>query len=152
MLLLLPVVAFSQVTYEEIMSINSIDTFKRVAIENGYSRQDEMEEYDTDEINVIFYTLNDRSSDEEKIISLSMYDKDNGQFIFVFGQAELKIFDTYEIIVSDIKEKCDYYKIINFNNVDYVAYSCPDSKYKGKIGFTRDEGDGYIMHMVEDID
>ena len=151
-LLLLPVVAFSQVTYEEIMSINSIDTFKRVVIENGYSRQIEMEEDYPDGINLIFYTLNYRSSDEEKMISLSFYDIDNGQFVFVFGQAELKIFDTYEIIVSDIKEKCDYYKIINFNNVDYVAYSCPDSKYKGKIGFTRDDGDGYIMHMIEDID
>lgn len=40
LLLFIPFVSFSQ-TFENVMSINSIDDFKRVAIENGYELYEE---------------------------------------------------------------------------------------------------------------
>ena len=131
------------------MSINSIDTFKRVAIENGYSRQDEMEGVDVTDYNLILYTL--ESANSEDYLAGCLYFKDTGEFIFIFAKQEYNFLDNYENIVSDIKENCDYYKIINVNGNDYVAYDCADSEYKGKIGFTRIETNGYIMHLVEDI-
>tara|TARA_B100001093_G_C26613792_1_gene921403 strand:- start:72 stop:491 length:420 start_codon:yes stop_codon:yes gene_type:complete len=138
-------VAFSQVTYEEIMSINSIDTFKRVAIENGYSREEGMGEDN------LYCSLNsETNANQEKVADgYCVYSMSTENYLFIFGQAELKFFDTYENIVSDIKEKCTYYKIMSHLGNDYVAYDCPDSKYKGKIGFARIEGDGYVIHLVE---
>ena len=53
----------------------------------------------------------------------------------------------YDLITKDIKEKCKYYKIQNYNGVDYVTYSCSDSSYKGKIGFVIEEGSGIIRHF-----
>ena len=35
-LLFIPLIGLSQISYKDIMSINSEDTFKRVVIENGY--------------------------------------------------------------------------------------------------------------------
>jgi len=53
----------------------------------------------------------------------------------------------YDLIVADIKEKCKYYKIINYNGTDYVTYSCSESSYKGKIGFMVEEGQGIVRHF-----
>ena len=47
LLLFIPFVSFSQ-TFEDVMSVNSIDGFKRVAIENGY------ELYEEDDSRVIY--------------------------------------------------------------------------------------------------
>ena len=52
LLLIIPTISYSQITYEDIMSINSEKTFKRVMIENGF----EYEDIDDDEF--IFYGLN----------------------------------------------------------------------------------------------
>ena len=35
-LLLIPLFGFSQISYKDVMSINSVDGFKKVVIENGY--------------------------------------------------------------------------------------------------------------------
>jgi len=61
----------------------------------------------------------------------------------LFGNEE-----AYDEIVSDIKEKCKYYKVINYNEIDYVTYTCSESTYKGKIGFVVSEGKGLIKHII----
>ena len=45
----------------------------------------------------------------------------------------------YDLIVKEIKKNCKYYDIITYTSkddeeLDYVSYSCSESKYKGKIG------------------
>ena len=32
--------------------------------------------------------------------------------------------------------------------MDFVCYSCSQSKYKGKIGFTMSDGSGIIKHIL----
>ena len=105
LLLFIPILSYSQISYKDVMSIKSVDTFKKVVIENGY-------EYE--------------SLDEE------------GWLTYGFN------------IVKDIKEKCKYYKIINYNGIDYVSYGCSESSYKGKIGFVVSEGSGIIRHFPID--
>ena len=53
----------------------------------------------------------------------------------------------YDLIVGDIKNRCKYYKIINYKGIDYVTYSCTESTYKGKIGVVVSEGLGIIRHF-----
>ena len=38
LLLLIPTLSYSQITYEDIMSIDTTDSFIRVMIENGYEK------------------------------------------------------------------------------------------------------------------
>ena len=61
----------------------------------------------------------------------------------------------YDLIVKEIKKNCKYYDIITYTSkddeeLDYVSYSCSESKYKGKIGFMISEGWGYIWHFILD--
>ena len=55
-------------------------------------------------------------------------------------------------IVKEIKKNCTYYDVIEYTNSggevdDFVCYSCPQSKYKGKIGFMVYDGNGVIRHF-----
>ena len=52
---------------------------------------------------------------------------------------------TFETITNQIKSECTYYDILN----ETIYYSCPKSKYKGKIGFSIDEdGWGYVQTRI----
>ena len=61
----------------------------------------------------------------------------------------------YDNIVKEIKKNCTYYDVIEYTNSsgdvnDFVCYSCPQSKYKGKIGFMVYDGNGVIRHFPND--
>ena len=151
-LLFVPFFGFSQISYKDVMSINSEDTFKRVVIENGY-------EFDSVYDGWISYGFNiERDSiNGNKSTKWGGYNKNGGDFSFEFMRRTIlgEFFGTeddtsenpYDIIVKDIKKNCKYYKIINYNGIDYVTYSCSESTYKGKIGFVVSEGVGLIRHF-----
>ena len=153
-LLFIPFISFGQ-TYKEVMSISSVDMFKKVAIENGY-------EYDgTDEDGFITYGwgIVKDSIEGNRAQKWMMYNAKDDRFTFNFSRSDVvsAFFGTvpdnsgnpYDLIVKGIKEKCKYYKILNYNDgIDYVTYSCSESSYKGKIGFMTSEGFGYIRHFI----
>jgi len=151
LLLFIPTLSYSQITYNEVMSINSEKTFKRVVIENGY-------ESNSDEDGRISYGLNivRDSIEENKSSRWAGYDKNSSEFRFKFYRiSQLNLFgneivvDTpYDEIVKDIKKNCEFYDIINRKGTDYVCYSCSQSTYKGKIGFVISEGSGIIRHII----
>jgi hypothetical protein len=153
LLLFIPILSYSQISYKDVMSINSEDTFKKVVIENGY------EFNDIDEEGWITYGFNiERDSIEgNKSSKWGVYNKNDGKFTFQFNRRTLlgnllgseddNSKNPYDLIVKDIKEKCKYYKIINYKGTDYVTYSCSESSYKGEIGFVVSEGSGIIRHF-----
>lgn len=159
LLLLIPFISFSQ-TYKDVMSIKSEDMFKKVAIENGY-------EYDsTDNLaefnDWIIYGFNITRDSIKGSQSLKWmyYNSKVDRFILAFSREssidELIGLETnhsknpYDLIVNNIKQKCKYYKIINYNGIDFVTYSCSESSYKGKIGFVISEGQGFIRNFLEE--
>lgn len=140
------------------MSINSVDMFKKAVIENGYEFSSEKD----GDITYGFNIMRD-SIDGDKSIKWAYYNTNNDRWTFTFSRSNmLNKFASallgasseetpdspYDIIVDEIKEKCKYYKIQNINGVDFVTYSCSDSTYKGKIGFTIDKGQGVILHYL----
>ena len=150
LLLLIPTLSYSQITFDDIMSINSEKTFKRVVIENGFEFSGEEEEY-------ISYGLDitKDSIDGDRSSLWSRYNKINGEFQFQFSYGgnlfglEFNDDDNpYDILVEKIKKNCNYYDVLNEGGVDYVCYSCPQSSYKGKIGFTKSNGSGMIKHII----
>ena len=154
---LIPLLSFSQ-SYKDLMSINSVDMFKKAVIENGYEFSGEEDE----EISYGFNIMRD-SIDGDKSIKWAYYNTNNDRWTFSFSRSNmLNSFASallgasseetpdspYDTIVDEIKEKCKYYKIQNINGIDFVTYSCSDSTYKGKIGFTIDKGKGLILHYL----
>jgi len=151
-LLFIPIFSFSQVSYKDVMSINSVDGFKKVVIENGYEYES------TDDDGWITYGFNIvKDSTGSKSSKWMYYNTKDDRFSLSFSRRN-KIDDffnqqtdnsenPYDLIVKDIKEKCKYYKIINYEGIDYVSYGCSESSYKGKIGFVVSEGSGLIRHF-----
>jgi hypothetical protein len=144
-LLLLPLFSFSQ-TYKDVMSIKDVDTFKKVAIENNYEFTDEGEEgLVTYGYNIVKDSINGNKSSK-----WAFYKPEDDMFVLTFSKSSF--FGTsdetqYDKIYESVKDKCSYYKIINNEGTDFVTYSCPESSYKGKIGFVVQDDTGIIMHF-----
>ena len=153
LLLFIPLMSFSQLSYNDLMSIRSIDTFKKVAIENAY----EFDNVDEDDWVNYGYNIVRDSINGNKSSKWMYYSKTDDKFTLLFSRKGKGLFGNtididnsdngYDLIVADIKEKCKYYKIINYKGTDYVTYGCSESSYKGKIGFVVSEGSGLIRHF-----
>jgi len=153
LLLIIPTLSYSQITYEDIMSINSEKTFKRVVIENGF----EFGSYDNEYGEFLNYGIDitKDSIDGDRSVLWGRYNKFNGEFGFKFSYGRsllgLEFNDDdnpYDLIIEKIKKNCKYYDIIEEDELDFVCYSCSQSKYKGKIGFTKSDGSGIIKHII----
>ena len=66
-----------------------------------------------------------------------------GFFAVNIGETE------YDKILTDVKDKCAFFKILNHSGDDYACYTCTESKYKGKIGFMIKDENGYIRTFPE---
>ena len=158
LLLLIPFISFSQ-TYKDVMSIKSEDMFKKVAIENGYE-YNSTENIDEDDWITYGFNIVKDSIEGIKSLKWMYYNSKVDRFILAFSREssidELIGLETnhsknpYDLIVNNIKQKCKYYKIINYNGIDFVTYSCSESSYKGKIGFVISEGQGLIRNFPEE--
>ena len=143
---LVPLLSFSQ-SYKDLMSINSVDMFKKVAIENGYEFSQNDGDWVDYGLNIVKDSINGNKSP-----AWLYYNTKDDRFSLVFSRTSTNLFGVkenrndgnFDLIVKDIKEKCKYHKIQNYKGVDYVTYSCSESSYKGKIGIGINGDDGVI--------
>ena len=142
LLLFIPIMSFGQeIKFDEIMSINSLDTFKRVVIENSF-------EFSNGDNYITYgYKLDTNKKGVEVASKWASYDKEFGNFLFQFIKDGLWVDLEFNRIVSDIKSKCEYFEI----NDEYVTYNCDDSTFEGQIGFKTSEGSGFVV-MFPTID
>ena len=151
---LVPLLSFSQ-TYKDVMSISSVDMFKKVAIENTYEFQD-LNKNRTDK-NWIDYMYVLDKKDSDNYIKWAMYHKKENRFTFRFSRTDIvsSFFGSepdnsenpYDLITKSIKEKCAYIKIVTINEIDFVTYSCVDSSFNGNVGFTVHNSEGWIKQF-----
>lgn len=124
------------------MTIDSLDDFKRVVIENNY----ELDKIDYD--GGLIYVLLSSNGDES--VREGRYWKD-GSWQLQFGRkGSLLLLGqiwAYEDIVEEIKDNCSYVGIENHEEKDYVSYKCEESNLDGKIGFMISEGVGFIRYF-----
>tara|TARA_B110000259_G_C13896802_1_gene355208 strand:+ start:301 stop:789 length:489 start_codon:yes stop_codon:yes gene_type:complete len=152
LLLFIPLMSVGQITYNDLMSINSVDTFKRVVIENGF-------EFDSSNDDTIWYGWNivKDSINGNKSSKWAKYTPSTGAFIFTISRTDIlsswaktnpdNSNNEYDLIVEEIKSKCKYFEIKKNDGNDFVTYSCSESSYKGKLGFMVAEGSGFIRHF-----
>ena len=172
LLLIVPDIGNSQVkSFDDLKQINSVQQFKRVAIENSYEKgktiSDSKIQYLKDltenkgrfktrayEDEIYwkfsgFYFYNDF---ERPYVSCCKSQKDEWEFSFIgleYGRNPVFVnICYYDKIVDEIKKQCVFYKVIEEYGNDIILYSCPDSSYKGKIGFYEKRGEGFIKHLI----
>ena len=147
LLLFIPLMSFGQITYDDLMSINSLETFKKVAIENDFEygdtdgdwvrygfdvERDSINKFTTSEIYGAYNTKDNRWSFQMRMTYESW-----------LGKTDTDVSDVYQSITKEIKANCKYDKIVNYKKDDFVSYSCSDSLY----GFVITEGVGIIRHF-----
>ena len=135
------------------MSIDTTDSFIRVMIENGYEKVLSVS-------NDTFIVYSKNFTEDSLSNSFCSYDTVNKFYRLGFNKKSL--FDklgindnretSYDIIVDDIKKRCKYYdiekvKLEDNDEFEYVCYSCMESKYIGKIGFTIKDDWGWIQNF-----
>ena len=150
LLLFIPLMSIGQITYKDVMSIKSVDTFKKVAIENGY----EFNGLDEDDFIMYGFDISKDSINGNKSTKWLYYDPEDDIFVLQFsrkGFFGLNDEGEYDLIIAEIKEKCSFYKIIENDGTDFVSYSCPESSYEGKIGFVVMDDTGVIMHFPNEL-
>jgi hypothetical protein len=125
-LLLFPLVSFSQITFNELMSISDEKMFKKVMIENSWrNKNNNYEEKLERENNGRLYY---RWYEESSIVIDGWYYFGEERFGFLFLYPQIKTFNS---IWDIVKKRCVFFDVID----DYVCYDCSGSKYKGVIGF-----------------
>ena len=159
-LTLIPLISFGQViSYNDVMSINSANMFKKVVIENGFQKYNDSLTVEIKEgmKSTYAYGLKKGKTLEEDTaqivgvyyaggFSFGFYDIN-----FVTGVDALsKLLDTgYDKIFSKVKEKCLYSEIVEIGGKDYEAYKCNDAEFKGRIGFVKSQGFKWITQVPE---
>lgn len=151
--LFVPIVCYSQITYKDVMSISDVKLFKKVMIENSYEKN-----VVDDGWLVYGYDIIKDSLDGDRSSKWGLYNLDDDRFMLQFHKESffgLSDESDYDNIVKEIKKNCTYYDVIEYTNSsgdvnDFVCYSCPQSKYKGKIGFMVYDGNGVIRHFPND--
>ena len=151
LLLFIPFVSFSH-SFKNVVSVNSIDDFKRVAIEKGY------ELYEEDDSKVLYaYNIVKEEGEEDIIERALAYFKGTNTFMFTISKQYSLLGKTitmdntlYDEIVDEIKTKCTYNKIERRQNeLDFVTYKCSEDKGNFTIGFAIKDGWGMITSTFD---
>lgn len=133
LLLFIPLVSIGQ-TYDEFMSINSLDTYMKVVIENDYQRNEDNDDWVSYGTNEIFSSYN--TTDKRYSFQIAMFLNKN----FNIKSNSQKI---YKSISNSIKRDGKYNGVKNYKTDDYVTYKINNSIY----GFSVIDDIGIIRYF-----
>ena len=150
--LLLPLTLISQVQFDDLMEINSLNDFKKVVIENNYTAT-----RDQPFSSFLFYGKGKKSLENyDWYCHSATYNLTDSTFSFGFELDDNCLFLSsslssekysrcpYLPLIEEIKNQCEYEAILNYDGEDYVTYKCADSKFGGLLGIMTAFGRGNI--------
>ena len=157
---------FSQkeiVSFEEIKNIHSIETFEKIMIEKGFELYPEDPSWSEKFFSPVgtkqVYSYNLNESDNYLDWTLSTFN--NAQMWAAWYNDNTFVFHTlrdidYSNVFSDVKNECEFYGVLkrslsdsflknnnisedikNYFKERHSCYTCPGSKYTGKICFMK---------------
>ena len=161
-LIIIPSIGNSQIkSFDDIKNLNSISQFKRIMIENSYTKNPSNYMIDNDEylsygigfeeVKEGRYNANKWASYQLKDTKWIKYKDYAGEWYFQFAGLDYDRENGicyFDIIYEQVKKRCKFFKIYNDDEYDYALYSCPNTTYKGKIGFSIQGNTGYIEHFI----
>jgi hypothetical protein len=150
LLFLIPTFLMAQekLSFSNIIKINSQDLFLKTVIENGY--------YEGNSTTEKIYYGKGLSKNKMEATDWAEFTIPTGEFYF--EQSNLQYARKrskekncyYDQIVSEIKNTCEYYKIMKHSStkngsVNFATYKCPGAKFKGYLGFAQIDGNGVVQ-------
>ena len=138
LLLFIPFVSFGQ-DFDDLKQIDSEKQFKRVMFENEYAQIKNELTYR------LTYAFNYNDSSEQASLWANFY-LNSGLMLFqMVRNYDGSSNERFTRILEQVKRECTFYDFYDNYGDEYICYTCPNSKYKGKIGFSRgDDGSDYI--------
>ena len=160
-LICVPLIGFGQIfDFNDIKKVNSEKMSKKFAIENLYLNFYE-DPYKAQ------YLYKFTFDEETKYFtngpqSLFEWHKQSSLIYLNFDLGYEDMDKTFKSIINQIKSECEFYDIfqdksgyhqeILVGDYEYVCYTCPNSKYKGKIGFRFEEYEGNESGIIRTFD
>jgi hypothetical protein len=150
--LLFPLIAFSQVSYKDIMSISSKDAFIKLMVDNKYSAIDSG-------VSELSFAFNPVKGDEgqDQSVSFAYFYPVTNTYEFEFGRtgtntnmytgavvSEGIVANTYDPMLRKVKRKCDYVEIKTIGKRNYAIYNCDKAEFDGLIGLTTSGQSGIV--------
>ena len=140
-LIILLFISFSSLgqTFDDIMSIKDLNSFKRIVIENNL-------QFDANQSTDDKLVYEDVEGDDG-----AMFFKVNDTFVFHFRLTYAigieKNYTPYAKIYEDVKARCTFVQITSLA-LDYACYECVGSKFEGTLGFATAEGSGIVKQVI----
>ena len=160
-LLCVPLIGMGQIfDFNDIKKVNSEKMSKKFAIENLYLNFYE----DAYKAQYLYKFTFDAETKDFTSTPQSVFEwHKESSLIYLNFSLEYEDMDkTFKTIINQIKSECEYYDIfldqsgyhqeIFVGKDEYVCYTCPNSIYKGKIGFRFNEYEGYISGTIRTFD
>ena len=126
-------------TYKEVLEIKDLKSFKKVMIENSYKK------YMEDDIQTI-YEKDRNEEDVDGKMGVFWKDASFNKYTLVFQPTPYTALTEngdYDGIVENIKNKCEYFDIVDDEEFTFVVYDCNENNTR--IGFRiSNDGNGVI--------
>ena len=129
LLLFIPLLSFSQITLEDIVSISGEQSFKRTMIEKGFDKNEEESEddlfrYDKSAMDKLMASAMFRSLD-----SLSS----DAVVVFMFPEDFIGRNDNYDSIYDLVKSDCEFAEVKEYAGNEVAFYNCPNANVSTEL-------------------
>ena len=147
LLLFVPIFSFGQITYKDLMKLDSQDAFEKLMFDKRFSSMEDFNE------GVLTYGLN---PDEGKSTAFALFHpgdlcKDYFYFQFVIPDKLRESFgfqtNIYEEILKKVERKCKFVKMYKVGKDNFACYDCKQAEFVGYLGFVVSEGMGNIAQL-----
>ena len=132
---ILPFFLYSQITFNDLLKIDSEEAFQKLCIEQGF-------EENIYHLYTQYAFLPDETFEVAEIWGTFSWNE--FYFIFPLDDSHLGFDGVYDRITRDIKANCRYFKTDERGSYNITYYYLPGESFRGYIGFWKYQGKGHI--------
>ena len=146
-LLCAPMIGFGQdFDFNDLKGINSLKQFKKFSFEKEFTKTEES-------IYDLTYAQRYNKETEAAVVWSHYYLEPSYKDYQTFDFQLAKLTDgsshsSFNRTLEQVKKSCTFYDFKEYGygeKKEFICYTCPGSKYPGKIGFSRGENNDYIQ-------
>ena len=117
--------------YKDLKNINSAKLFKKFCFEKEFTK------LESQQFLILRYAQG-YDSDNEVANVWAYYYPNNTFSMTTFRNVNGSSVESFNNVLNQVKKICKFYDFKDdVNGWEYICYSCPNSSFKGKIGFLR---------------
>tara|TARA_B110000908_G_C9898998_1_gene290176 strand:+ start:54 stop:521 length:468 start_codon:yes stop_codon:yes gene_type:complete len=117
--------------FKDLKNINSAKLFKKFCFEKEFSKVEKLDNYK------LIYAQGYNSVNEEANVWAHYYLTSNTFAVRLFKYTNGSSQKSFDDVLYQVKKDCKFYDFKDYGDDEYICYSCPNSSFKGKIGFLR---------------